>query len=58
MAPDVKRLAQDIVVEGVVLFFPDATARKNYLLSMIDSVLVCVCVCLSVVHIVTISSFH
>lgn len=36
----VKRLAQDIVVEGVVLFFPDATARRNYLLSMIDSVMV------------------
>ena len=37
---DVQRLAQDIVVEGVVVFFPDAKARKDYLLSMINSVLV------------------
>ena len=36
----VQRLAQEIVVEGVVLFFPDAKARKDYLLKMIDSVLV------------------
>ena len=35
----VQRLAQEIVVEGVVVFFPDATARKEYLLSMIGSVL-------------------
>ena len=35
-----RRLAQEIVVEGVVVFFPDATARRHYLLSMIDSVLV------------------
>lgn len=35
----VKRLAEDIVVKGVVVFFPDATARKEYLLSMIESVL-------------------
>lgn len=33
-------LAQDIVTEGVVVFFPDAKARKDYLLSMIASVLV------------------
>ncbi len=33
-------LAQDIVTEGVVVFFPDAKARKSYLLSMIDSILV------------------
>ena len=33
-------LAQDIVTEGVVVFFPDAKARKGYLLSMIDSILV------------------
>lgn len=38
--PVVQKLAQDIVVEGVVLFFPDAQARKRYLLQMIDSVLV------------------
>ncbi len=37
---EVQSLAQDIVVEGVVVFFPDAKARKDYLLSMIDSVLV------------------
>ncbi len=37
---EVQRLAQDIVVEGVVVFFPDARARKDYLLSMINSVLV------------------
>lgn len=35
----VQRLAEDIVVKGVVVFFPDATARKEYLLSMIESVL-------------------
>lgn len=35
----VKSLAEDIVVKGVVVFFPDATARKEYLLSMIESVL-------------------
>ena len=35
----VKNLAEDIVVKGVVVFFPDATARKEYLLSMIESVL-------------------
>ena len=34
------RLAQDIVVDGVLVFFPDAEARKNYLLSMLKSVLV------------------
>jgi len=37
--PTVLQLAQDIVVEGVVVFFPDATARKEYVLSMISSVL-------------------
>ena len=35
----VQRLAQEIVVEGVVVFFPDAAARKEHLLSMIGSVL-------------------
>ena len=39
-AAPLRRLAQDIVVEGVVVFFPDATARRDYLLSMIDCVLV------------------
>ena len=34
-----QRLAQEIVVKGVVVFFPDAAARKAYLLSMIESVL-------------------
>lgn len=38
--PVLARLAQDIVVEGVLVFFPDAEARKNYLLSMLKSVLV------------------
>ena len=38
--PVLTRLAQDIVVEGVLVFFPDAEARKNYLLSMLQSVLV------------------
>ena len=36
----VQRLAQDIVVEGVVVFFPDASTRREYLLSMIGAVLV------------------
>ena len=36
----VQRLAQDIVVEGVVVFFPDANTRREYLLSMIGAVLV------------------
>ncbi len=36
----VKSVAQDIIVEGVVIFFPDAKARKEYLLSMIGAVLV------------------
>ena len=35
----IQRLAQEIVVKGVVVFFPDATARKEYLLAMIGSVL-------------------
>lgn len=35
----IQRLSQEIVVKGVVVFFPDATARKEYLLSMIGSVL-------------------
>ncbi|XP_064406559.1 zinc finger ZZ-type and EF-hand domain-containing protein 1-like isoform X2 [Halichondria panicea] len=35
----VKSVAQDIIVEGVVIFFPDAKARKEYLLSMIGAVL-------------------
>ena len=35
---EVQRLAQDIVVEGVVIFYPDASARKKFLLSMISSV--------------------
>ena len=39
--PVLTRLAQDIVVDGVLVFFPDAEARKNYLLSMLKSVLVC-----------------
>ena len=43
--PIVRSLAQDIIVEGVVIFFPDAKARKEYLLSMIGSILVSVCVC-------------
>ena len=34
-----QRLAQEIVVVGVAVFFPDATMRKEYLLSMIGSVL-------------------
>lgn len=38
--PVLTRLAQDIVVDGVLVFFPDAEARKNYLLSMLKSVLV------------------
>ena len=38
--PVLMRLAQDIVVDGVLVFFPDAEARKNYLLSMLKSVLV------------------
>lgn len=38
--PFLMRLSQDIVVEGVMVFFPDAEARKNYLLSMLKSVLV------------------
>ena len=37
-APLVQRLAQDIVVGGVVVFFPDASARKDYLLNMIGSI--------------------
>ena len=32
-------LVQDIITEGVVVFFPNAHARKDYLLSMISSVL-------------------
>ena len=36
----VQRLAQDIVVEGVVVFFPDASTRREYLLNMIGAVLV------------------
>lgn len=36
----VQRLAQDIVVEGVVVFFPDASTRRKYLLNMIGAVLV------------------
>jgi len=36
----VQQLAQDIVVEGVVVFFPDASARREYLLNMIGTVLV------------------
>lgn len=39
----VRGIAQEIVVEGVVIFFPDAKTRKEYLLNMIKSV-VCVCV--------------
>ena len=35
----VQDLVQEIVVKGVVVFFPDATARKEYLLTMIESVL-------------------
>lgn len=38
--PVLMRLAQDIVVDGVLVFFPDAEARKSYLLSMLKSVLV------------------
>ena len=38
--PVVKKLAQDIVVEGVVVFFPDAKTRREYLLSMINTILV------------------
>lgn len=38
--PVLTRLAQDIVVDGVLVFFSDAEARKNYLLSMLKSVLV------------------
>lgn len=40
---EVQRLAQDIVVDGVVVFFPDAKARKDHLLTMINSVLVSYC---------------
>lgn len=32
-------LTQDIVSEGVVVFFPDAKARKDYFITMISSVL-------------------
>ena len=32
-------LAQDIVGKGVVVFFPDSTAQKEYLLGMVESVL-------------------
>jgi hypothetical protein len=35
----IQKFAQVIVVKGVVVFFPDATARKEYLLTMIGSVL-------------------
>ena len=38
--PVVRKLAQDIVVEGVVVFFPDAKTRREYLLSMINTILV------------------
>ncbi len=44
-AAAVKNVAQDIIVEGVVIFFPDAKARKEYLLSMIGAVLVSEWVC-------------
>lgn len=36
--PVIKRLAQDIVVEGVVVFFADSKTRKDYLLSMISEI--------------------
>jgi hypothetical protein len=38
-SPATRSLAQEIVVKGVVVFFPDAKARKDYLLEMIESVL-------------------
>ena len=42
----VQCVVQDIVTEGVVVFFPDAKTRKDYLLSMISSVLVSVWGCI------------
>jgi len=41
--PKVKLLVQEIVTEGVVVFFPDSKARMDYLFSMIGSVLVSSC---------------
>ncbi|CAI8006132.1 Zinc finger ZZ-type and EF-hand domain-containing protein 1 [Geodia barretti] len=38
-SPATRSLAQEIVVKGVVVFFPDAKARRDYLLEMIESVL-------------------
>ena len=37
--PAVKRLAEEIVVKGVAIFFPDSVARRTHLLEMIGSVL-------------------
>ena len=36
----VRHLSQEIIREGVVIFFPGATARKEYLLEMVKVVLV------------------
>ena len=41
--PKVKLLVQEIVTEGVVVFFPDSKARMEYLFSMIGSVMVSWC---------------
>ena len=38
-SPAIHTLAQEIVVKGVIVFFPDAKARRDYLLEMIESVL-------------------
>ena len=50
----VRRAAQDIIVEGVVIFFPDSNARKEYLLSMIGAVLVSwLCSCINNIKLVS-----
>ena len=38
--PVLRHLAQEIIREGVVIFFPGASARKEYLLEMVKVVLV------------------
>ncbi len=59
--PKVKTLVQDIVTEGVVVFFPDSKARMEYLFSMIGSVLVsymCVHACVACMYVCVFVCVH
>ena len=35
----IEKMAHDIILDGIVVFFPDSSARRSHLISMLDSVM-------------------